>query len=79
MGNYNKIIQIFTVLGNMPQVLAALRVDKLVTSLFESFDDSPEELFDMDMLNQIAALGVGAGAQGSASESSINPQSNIGG
>lgn len=53
LGNFNKLIQIMNVLGNVPGVLSAIRSDQLVRKLFEITDDTPDEIFDMTVLPQI--------------------------
>lgn len=54
LGNFNKLIQIMNVLGNIPGVLSAIRSDQLVKKLFEITDDTPDEIFDMQILPQLA-------------------------
>ncbi len=50
LSNFNKLVQILNVLGNIPGVLSAIRGDELVKKLFETTDDTPDEVFDMTML-----------------------------
>jgi hypothetical protein len=52
MTNFNKLMQIVNVIGNMPQVAAAIDPIKFVERIFESFDELPEDILNMDMLRQ---------------------------
>jgi hypothetical protein len=45
-------VQIVNVIGNMPQVAAAIDPIKFVERIFESFDELPEDILNMDMLRQ---------------------------
>lgn len=54
LSNFNKLIQILSVLGNVPGVMSAVRSDQLVKKLFEITDDTPDEVFDMQMLPALA-------------------------
>ena len=54
LSNFNKLIQILSVLGNIPGVMSAVRSDQLVKKLFEITDDTPDEVFDMQMLPALA-------------------------
>ena len=56
MTNFNKLMQIINVIGNMPQVAQALNPVKFVQRIFESFDESPDDLLNMDMLQKQADL-----------------------
>ena len=53
MGNFQKLMQIVNVIGNMPQVAQALDPAKFVQRIFESFDESPEDLLNMEMLQNV--------------------------
>ncbi|MEM3063720.1 MAG: hypothetical protein QW303_09305 [Nitrososphaerota archaeon] len=48
--NLNKLLQIVSVLGNMPQLLQALDSRKFLTELFYMFDMMPDELFNLEAL-----------------------------
>ena len=50
MTNFNKLMQIINVIGNMPQVAQALDPVKFVQRIFESFDENPGDLINMDAL-----------------------------
>ena len=52
MTNFNKLMQIVNVIGNMPQVASAIDPLKFVERIFESFDEIPEDILNMDMLKQ---------------------------
>lgn len=50
LGNFNKLIQILNVLGNIPQAAQAVDVSKLVNILFSSLDMSPDDLLNLEAL-----------------------------
>lgn len=54
--NLNKIIQIISVLGNMPVIAQSLDARKFLTQVFDAFDMSPEELFNLGMIDNLQAL-----------------------
>lgn len=51
--NFSKLLQIINVLGNMPQLLGALDSKKFLTELFETFNMTPDELFDLSRFENI--------------------------
>ena len=52
MTNFQKLMQIINVIGNMPQVAQAVDPSKFVKRIFESFDENPEDILNMDNLTQ---------------------------
>lgn len=57
LGSFNRFIQIFSVLGNIPGILPALRANQLLSKAFDLIDDTPDELFDLNMLEQAEQIG----------------------
>jgi hypothetical protein len=53
LANFNRYLQIFNVIGNMPGVQNSTLVSDFVRKMFKIIDDSPEEVIDMDLLEQI--------------------------
>ncbi len=65
MTNFQKLMQIVNVIGNMPQVAQALDPAKFVERIFESFDENPSDIINMDMLkNQGGPSAAQPGQQG---------------
>jgi len=50
MTNFQKLMQIINVIGNMPQVAQALDPVKFVQRIFESFDENPGDILNMELL-----------------------------
>ena len=72
MTNFQKLMQIINVIGNMPQVAQALDPVKFVQRIFESFDENPEDIINMDMLK--GQGGPGAMPTGAEGASPAQPQ-----
>ena len=53
MSNFQKLMQIVNVIGNMPQVAQAIDPAKFVQRIFESFDEAPEDLLNMEMIQNV--------------------------
>ena len=53
MSNFNKLMQIVNVIGNMPKVANAVDPTKFVRRIFESFDEAPEDLLNMEMIENV--------------------------
>ena len=53
MSNFNKLMQIVNVIGNMPEVAQAIDPAKFVQRIFESFDESPEDLLNMEKIQNV--------------------------
>ena len=53
MNNFNKLMQIVNVIGNMPKVANAVNPTKFVERIFESFDEAPEDLLNMEMIQNV--------------------------
>jgi|TARA_R110002020_G_scaffold379315_3_gene590477 hypothetical protein len=67
MTNFQKLMQIINVIGNMPQVAQALDPVKFVERIFESFDENPSDIINMDLLkNQGGPSATEPGQQGAA-------------
>jgi len=58
MTNFQKLMQIINVIGNMPQVAQALDPAKFVQRIFESFDENPGDIINMEMLKQQGVPGA---------------------
>jgi len=56
MANFNRYLQIWQVIGNMPLVQASTLFTKLIRKLFEILDDRPEEIVDMADLEQLQTM-----------------------
>lgn len=63
LGSFNRMMQVFSVLGNIPGFMTALRANQLLDSVLEAIDDIPPELFDENLLAQMDAMGDQATAQ----------------
>jgi len=50
MTNFQKLMQIVNVIGNMPQVAQAIDPAKFVQRIFESFDENPGDILNMELL-----------------------------
>ena len=76
MTNFQKLMQIINVIGNMPQVAQALDPVKFVQRIFESFDENPEDLINMDALaNPVAPSAMPQGGpEGGATPQQPSPQ-----
>ena len=60
-------MQIVNVIGNMPQVAQAIDPLKFVQRIFESFDENPSDIINMDLLkNQGGPSATEPGPQGAA-------------
>ena len=46
-------MQIVNVIGNMPKVANAVDPTKFVRRIFESFDEAPEDLLNMEMIENV--------------------------
>ena len=46
-------MQIVNVIGNMPEVAQAIDPAKFVQRIFESFDESPEDLLNMEKIQNV--------------------------
>ena len=55
LANFNRYLQIFNVIGNMPGVQSSTLVSDFVRKMFKIIDDSPEEVINMDLLEQLQA------------------------
>ena len=58
MTNFQKLMQIVNVIGNMPQVAQAIDPSKFVQRIFESFDENPGDILNMDLLRQQGVPGA---------------------
>jgi len=58
MTNFQKLMQIINVIGNMPQIAQALDPVKFVQRIFESFDENPGDLINMDALANQGTAGA---------------------
>ena len=74
MTNFQKLMQIINVIGNMPQIAQALDPIKFVERIFESFDENPSELLNMDLLRQGGPSAMPPGAEGASPAQPQTPQ-----
>ena len=58
MTNFQKLMQIVNVIGNMPQVAQAIDPTKFVQRIFESFDENPSDILNMDLLKNQGVPGA---------------------
>ena len=52
LNSFNRFIQVFSVLGNIPGVLQTMRADQVLAKIFEVIDDTPDEFFNVVQLAQ---------------------------
>ena len=69
-------MQIINVIGNMPQVAQALDPVKFVQRIFESFDENPSDILNMDMLANQGVPGATptGGQEGAAPAQQPSPE-----
>ena len=72
--NFSKVIQLLGVLGNFPGANQALTVGKLIEEGFSVVDSTPDEFYDMDMLNNLMAATVGQLTQPTPGQPGMNGQ-----
>lgn len=70
--NFSKVIQLLGVLGNFPGANQALTVGKLIEQGFSVVDSTPDEFYDMDMLNNLMAATVGQMTQPTPGQPGMN-------
>ena len=74
MTNFQKLMQIINVIGNMPQVAQAVDPSKFVKRIFESFDENPEDILNMDNLTQGGPDAMATGAGGATPTQPQTPE-----
>tara|TARA_X000001388_G_scaffold67539_1_gene54862 strand:- start:1149 stop:2861 length:1713 start_codon:yes stop_codon:yes gene_type:complete len=74
MTNFQKLMQIINVIGNMPQVAQAVDPAKFVARIFESFDENPEDILNMDNLTQGGPSATPTGAEGASPTQPQSPE-----
>lgn len=53
LSNFNKLIQILNVFGNIPALQSAIDPEKFARKVFESIDESPDEILNLELLAQL--------------------------
>lgn len=80
LGNFEKIVQILNVIGNIPSLANAIDPKKLAEKIFESVDIAPDEILSMALLDQLSESQGGTGEApaggvgGSGTNQNLSPE-----